>query len=154
MRKSFYIHQGRRLEMRKKLFIYCMMIFVIAALSACRRTPEQKAERAVDHIADSLELNEDQIKHLNGIKDEFMARRSEMGKTEDELLDEAIALMQSPQIEKERLDRLIERSRKDANEMIKFFLLKYAEFHDMLTPEQRAKVVEKLKKMKERRSEY
>ena len=136
--------------MAKKLLI----IFIIASaflITACRRTPEQRAERAMEELIDVLDLKEDQVAHLEKIKDDFMAKRMETAKARGELLDDAIDLMQSRQIEKDRLDSMVLKSRNLADGMISFFFLKYAELHDMLTPEQREKLASEMKRLKQKK---
>ena len=123
---------------------YVIMI-VMAALTAlvltgCYRTPEQRAEDMVKHMSSELALNETQKAQLEKIKDEFLARRPEMTKMREETVKEANELMRSSEIDKTRLDALTEKSKTEANDMIRFVSAKFTEIHDMLTPEQREKL--------------
>jgi len=120
-------------------------MIVMAALTAlvltgCYRTPEQRAEDMVKHMSSELALNETQKAQLEKIKDEFLARRPEMTKMREETVKEANELMRSSEIDKTRLDALTEKSKTEANDMIRFVSAKFTEIHDMLTPEQREKL--------------
>ncbi len=135
------------------------MFFALAALSAlvftgCYRTPEQRAERLVDHISSELKLNDTQKAQLNKIKDEFLAKRLKMTAARNEGFDEAVALMKSDQIDQAKLNALLEKSEARTADSVKFFFTKFVEFHDMLTPEQRAKVAEVMVKHKARHGHW
>jgi Spy/CpxP family protein refolding chaperone len=54
---------------------------------------------------------------------------------------EANDLMRSADIDKSRLNALLEKNQTQANEMLRFVFSKFTEIHDMLTPEQREKLV-------------
>ena len=123
---------------------YVIMI-VMAALAAlvltgCYRSPEQRAEYMVKRMSSELALNDTQKAKLEKIKDEFLARRPEMANMRAETVKEANELMRSPEIDKARLDALVEKSQNGANDMIRFVAAKFTEIHDMLTPEQREKL--------------
>lgn len=131
------------------------IFIVLAVLSAlvftgCYRTPEQRAAHFVDRISDELKLDEAQKARLDRIKDEFLAKRLKMVKDRDEVYDEAIGLMKSDAIDRAKLDALTEKTRGRTDDAVKFFFAKFAEFHDMLTPEQRAKVAEHLTEHREK----
>lgn len=121
-------------------------------LASCARTPEQRAARMVERISDDLGLDDAQKARLEKIKDEIMARRMEMLAARSEAYNEIIELMTSDRIEPSRLDALAEKGRERTNDAVKFFFDKFAEFHDMLTPEQRAKVAGKLREHGEKHS--
>ncbi len=132
--------------------LYTFMFFVIfstLAVLGCQRSPEQRAERIVNHISEKLDLNEAQKAKLNAIKDEFMAKAPAMKKSREETFNEVIALMRSPKIEPEKVTALVEKNKAQADDVIGFILTKFVEFHDMLTPEQREKAAVELEKWRE-----
>jgi Spy/CpxP family protein refolding chaperone len=116
------------------------------ALTACYRTPEQRAERMVDHMASELKLNAAQKIQLDKIKDEFMARRPRLAKEREAAVREANELMRSADVDKTKLAALVERSKGQADDMIGFIASKFTEIHDMLTPEQRERLVDHIEK--------
>lgn len=127
------------------------IVIVMAALAAlvftgCYRTPEQRAEHFVKRMASELKLNNAQTAQLEKIKDEFLAKRPEMVTMREETVKEANALMRSAEIDTARLNALIEKNQTQANEVIRFISAKFTELHDMLTPEQREKLVSMIEK--------
>jgi len=129
--------------MKKSLIIVIVMAALAAlVLTACyHRTPEQRAEYMVKRMAEELSLSGVQKAQLEKIKDEFLAQRVEMPKLREEVVKEANELMRSAEIDKARLNSLVEKSQTQANDMIRFVTAKFTELHDMLTPEQREKLV-------------
>ena len=131
-----------------------IMLVAVTALmvSGCHRTPEQRAERIVKHITAELKLDDTQKAHLEEIKDEFLAKRPEMSRLRQETLKEANELMRSTEIDKARLNALLDRNKAFANDMVGFVAAKFTEIHDMLTPEQREKLVNMIEKHYRERS--
>jgi protein CpxP len=128
----------------KKSSIIMVVMAALAALvlTACYpHTPEQRAEYIVKRMATELNLSDVQRAQLEKIKNEFLARRDEMPKLRAETVKEANELMRSAEIDKPRLDALVDKSQAQANDMIRFVTAKFTEIHDMLTPEQREKLV-------------
>ncbi len=135
----------------RKLHI-AMTIAALAAVTTlvgCYRTPEQRAERVVNHIAEKLNLNEAQKTKLNVIKDEFMARGPAMRKAREETFNEMVSLMRSQNIDQDKMNALVEKNKAQAEDFIKFVSAKYVEFHDMLTPEQREKAAKEMEEWNE-----
>ena len=132
---------------KRGMTIMIMLVTVTAVMvSGCHRTPEQRAERMVMHIAAELKLDDTQKARMEKIKDEFLAKRPEMSKLREETVKEANELMRSPEIDKARLNALLEKNKAFANDMIGFVAAKFTEIHDMLTPEQRDKLVNMIEK--------
>jgi protein CpxP len=128
--------------MLRKSYVIMIVVAALAALvlTGCYRTPEQRAEYMVKRMASELALNDAQKAQLEKIKDEFLARRPEMARMREETVKEANALMRSGEIDKARLNALVEKSQTGAIDMIRFVTAKFTEIHDMLTPEQREKL--------------
>jgi Spy/CpxP family protein refolding chaperone len=124
------------------------MLFAVIALvvAGCSRTPEQRAECYVKYMVKELKLDDAQKAKLEKIKDEFLAKRPEMIKTREETVKEANELMRSAEIDKARLDALAAKSQTHANDMVGFIASKFTEIHDLLTPDQREKLVAHIEK--------
>jgi Spy/CpxP family protein refolding chaperone len=97
-------------------------------------------------MAKELKLDDGQKAKLEKIKDEFLAKRPEMSKTREDAIKEANELMRSAEIDKAKLDALVAKSQTHANDMVGFIASKFTEIHDMLTPEQREKLVAQIEK--------
>ena len=128
--------------MLKKSYALMIVMAALAALvlTGCYRTPEQRAEFMVKRMASELALNDAQKAQLEKIKDEFLAQRPAMTKLRDETVKEANELMRSAEIDKTRMNALLEKSQTGTNDLIRFVFAKFTEIHDMLTPEQREKL--------------
>ncbi len=123
-----------------------LAVATVFVVTGCYRTPEQRAEHVVKMIASDLDLNDAQKAHLDRIKDEFLAKRPEMAKLREETVKEANALMRSPEIDKSKLNDLTLKNQTQVADMVGFVSAKFAEIHDMLTPEQREKLVSHIEK--------
>ena len=141
--------------MKSKKFIALVLTAVsVLILTGCFRTPEQRAEHMVKHLAAELKLNDSQTAQLEKIKDEILARRPGMTTMREETVKEANELMRSAEIDKTRLNALLEKNQTQVNDMMKFVFDKFTEIHDMLTPEQREKLVVMIEKhMTDKRAE-
>lgn len=107
-------------------------------------SPEDKAEMIVKKITSELELNEQQQVKLNEIKDEFLAKKNERQKDHKHMFDTILSEIKSEKIDQEKLKTLADSRLKTMKEMTPFVVSKLAEFHSILTPEQRVKLADKM----------
>ncbi len=138
---------------RKYVFTIIGLFLVLSALvvTGCyHKTPEQRAEYTVKHLASTLNMDPAQTAKLEKIKEEFLAKRPEIRKMREESMADIKEMMLSPQIDQAKLNARAEKIQAHANDMIKFLSEKFAELHDILTPEQRAKLVAEMEKHAER----
>ena len=137
----------------KRYRMYMIGLVAIAALvmtGCCRSTPEQRAERAVQHLVSRLNLDNLQTEKLQKMKAEFLARRPEMQKMRAESMADLKEMMLSAQVDEARLNSRREKVQAHADDMIRFVFARFTELHDLLTPEQRAKLVAEMEKHAER----
>jgi Spy/CpxP family protein refolding chaperone len=128
--------------MKSKKFIILVLTAIAALiLNGCFHTPEQRAEHMVKHLAAELKLNDSQTAQLEKIKDEFLAKRPGMTKMREETVKEANDLMRSAEIDKSRLNALVDKNQTQVNDIMRFVFAKFTEIHDLLTPDQREKLV-------------
>ena len=140
--------------MRRSKYIILITVAALLAVvvSGCwyHKTPEQKAEHAVQHLLTMLKLDAAQTAKLEKIKEEFLARRPDMMKMREESFKDVKEMMLSPQLDQAQLNARTEKIQANAGDMIRFVSAKFAELHDMLTPEQRSKLVEEMEKHAQR----
>jgi protein CpxP len=140
--------------MRRSKYLILIIVTALLALvvSGCwyHKTPEQKAEHAVQHLVTMLKLDAAQTAKLEKIKEEFLARRPDMVKMREESFKDVKEMMLSPQLDQAQLNARTEKIQANAVDMIRFVSAKFAELHDMLTPEQRSKLVEEMEKHAQR----
>jgi Spy/CpxP family protein refolding chaperone len=140
--------------MERSRYIIIVLLTALLALvvaGGCyHRTPEQRAERAVQHLVSTLKLDADQTAKLEKMKEEYLAKRPEMMKMREESMQDLKEMMLSPQIDRAKLDARTEKIQSHTSELIRFVSSKFAELHDILTPEQRVKLVEEMEKHAQR----
>ena len=142
MRRSKYIMFGA-------VLLAALMALVV---SGCyhHKSPEQRAEHMVRHLVSTLTLDAAQTAKLEKMKAEFLARRPDMVKAREESFKDIKEMMLSPQIDQALLNLRRQKIQAHADDMIRFVSAKFAELHDMLTPEQRSKLVEEMEKHAQR----
>lgn len=138
----------------KYLIIIIVLLTSLLALlvAGCcyHRTPEQKAERVVQHLVSTLKLDAAQTAKLEKMKGEFLARRPDMVKMREDSFKDVKEMILSPQIDQARLSARTEKIQAHADDMIRFVSARFVEFHDMLTSEQRSKLAEEMEKHAQR----
>ena len=125
-------------------------LLVLAVTGCYHKTPEQRAERVVQKMAKTLKLDDAQREKLEKMKENFLAKRSDMVKMRQETMDDLNEIMMSPQLDQARLNARTEKIQAHTNDLIRFISTEFAELHDMLTPEQRRKLVEEIEKHEQR----
>ncbi len=138
---------------RKYVLLIIGLFAVLSALvitGCCRKTPEQRAEHVVKHLVSTLNLNAEQTAKVEKMKEEFLARRPDIRKMREESMADLKEMMLSAQIDQAKLNARTEKIQAHAGDMIKFLSTKFAELHDILTPEQRAKLAAEMEKHAER----
>ena len=136
---------------KKGLYISMVALLIagIAGLSGCRRhSHAHKAEFMVDYISETLDLTEGQQEQLNQIKDEVMAEAKEMHANKESMHAELVAQLRSEEIDQALVKTKIAEHREKMDHIIDLLVVRIAEFHKTLTPEQKEKLVAKLETFK------
>lgn len=136
------------MERNKYIVIGLLTILLTLVVAGCcrHRTPEQRAERVVKHLVTTLKLDADQTAKLEKMKEEYLTRRPDMVKMREETMKDFKELMLSPQLDQAKLNARREKIQAHTGDLIRFVTDKFAELHDMLTPEQRSRLVEEMEK--------
>lgn len=145
---------------RKAVIISAAAIFAISLIvygcgphryfKFMKASPEERAQIIVDRISDELDLNEAQKDTLNKIKGELVTKyKSKKGK-----FDQMFSTLQS-EIRKDKMDENLLKQgmnemHSDREEMITFAADKLVRFHDVLTPQQRETLANKMGEMKKK----
>ena len=136
------------MQKAKYIFIALLTVLIALVVAGCYRhkTPEQKAERVVQYLVSDLNLNANQTAKLEKIKEEFLARGQEMAKMREDSFQDIKEMLVSPELDQARFAKRTEKIQRQANDLIGFVAAKFAELHDMLTPEQRSKLADEMEK--------
>jgi len=136
---------------KKGLYILLigMLISGVALFSGCRRHSHgHKAEFMVDYISETLDLNESQQAQLDQIKDELMAKARQMHADKESMHAELVAQLRSEEIDQVRVKAVIAEHRAQMDEIVDLIVVRLAEFHKTLTPEQKEKLISKIETFK------
>lgn len=137
VKKAFYIS------------VIGLLVSGVAMLSGCRRhSHAHKAEFLVDYISETLDLNESQQAQLEQIKDELMAKAQEMHADKASMHAELVTQLRSEEIDQVRVKALVAEHRAKMDEIIDLIVVRLAEFHKTLTPEQKEKLIAKIETFK------
>lgn len=132
---------------KKGLTISLICIFISAALvfTGCRsHSAHGKAEFMVDYIAETLDLNDPQRAQLDEIKEEFLAKAKEMHAKKAAMHAELMAELRKEEIDQQRMKELIAQKQEQMAEIMDLAVIRVADFHRTLTPDQKEKLVAKL----------
>jgi Spy/CpxP family protein refolding chaperone len=137
------------LKKRWYLSLIAFLLIGVAGFAGCRRhSPHQRAEFIIDYVAETLDLNESQRAHLDQIKDELMEKGIQMRADKSAMYAELVAQLRSKEIDQDRLKAMVTDHKTKMGELIDLGIVRLAEFHKTLTPEQREKLVAKLESFK------
>ena len=114
------------------------------------KSPEEKAEWAVAKISSELDLDDGQKAKLDEIKAEVLAKHQNFAGMKTELWDEMHKQVTTDTIDEQKLNDLFAGKETQFSEMRTFMVSKFAEFHAVLTAEQRITLAEKMTKTHER----
>ena len=127
---------------------------LVLGLSGCIRlhppTPQERADRVVDHIVTKLDLDPNQKLQLQEIAQEVLAKGAELRAHRDEDFAELIDLLKSDSIDPTRFKVDVAMQQARAQDLVAFIAEKLRQFHDLLTPEQRAKAAQMLEEFRAR----
>jgi uncharacterized membrane protein len=134
---------------RKASYIALIAVLFSGLLvfTGCRRnTPQKGAAFMVDYMAEVLDLNDVQMETLEQIKEEILEKAEQLRADGKAMHKEAMVQLGSDVIDKEQLKKAIANHRARMDEMVDLAVDRLAEFHQMLTPDQKTKLVSKLEK--------
>lgn len=139
------------------LIVAAIILLLIAAfIAGCSKhrfhsaTPEKKAEWVVQKISNELDLESAQLAKLEEIKADILVMHREFGNLKTDIWNEVFSQIQSDAVDQQKLNTLFSDKENQFKEMRIFMVAKFAEFHDILTVEQRSQLVDKMSKLKKR----
>ncbi|MBI3005230.1 MAG: Spy/CpxP family protein refolding chaperone [Ignavibacteriales bacterium] len=144
--------------MKNTLFASILGIILVGILSftGCRSREshesysERRAGWVVDKISDELDLNETQKLTVNRIKGEVLAKRGEFKSLYAGVVDEVLQQVKSDKVDQESINKSFQAREAKLKELRSFVVEKFAEFHSVLTPDQRKQLADKLEHYRKR----
>ena len=133
----------------KKLGIVTVIALAIAALfiTGCKpKSPEQRIGKIFEEISEELDLSEVQKTQLLGIKDEIIEKGREMREKRKEMHEDLYKLILSDRIDTDEVKAKAKEKHAGMKDFFNLTLDRVAEFHATLTPEQKERLVDLMKK--------
>jgi Spy/CpxP family protein refolding chaperone len=118
------------------------------------RSPQKRVAWLKEEIADRLELDDTQKVRLDEITVDLIDSGKEMHAVRASIRQTVISEFRKDEISKENLIQVFSENKAKFDDMISMFTDRLVEFHQMLRPEQRAKLVAEIEKHHERWEKY
>jgi protein CpxP len=137
-------------------FATCLALISLASMAGCHHFKnmmcsseafKDRIEMMTKKVSKELDLTSEQKNQLNVIKDELIVKLSEQKKHRVEMLTVIREEIRKDSIDQQRLKKLFDDRKQSGEEMHKFLLQKFVDFHAMLTKEQRSKLNVLIEKM-------
>lgn len=137
----------------RKIVIIASALLLVLGVIACgrmghlrfmRASHEEKARMIVERVSSELQLREDQKQFLTTLKDDIISRVKQHAPQRRQIADQVLDMIKSERLDQDKLNRLFEQAHARRTEMRRFLIGKAAEFHAILTPQQREQLASKL----------
>jgi len=138
----------------KKIWIVvvaALMLLGFAVINGCRHERHPGTEFMVDYLAEALDLNDAQRREVDNIRAELMAKGKGLKAAHHRAVDEVKGLLMADELDQERLNQLVAEHRSRMDELVDLAIGRLAEFHRTLSPQQKAKLVDKMEKFRKMR---
>jgi periplasmic protein CpxP/Spy len=146
------------LGFQKFLMTYFIATIVIIAVVSVGFTMKMHDFRGhgpfgvlMEKVIKDLDLNDQQKTEIEKIKEEVKAKMDEKKQNRGKDMEGFGNMFKQDKMDKEQMTALAKKHDADREEMRNFFIDELIKVHDVLTPEQRSKAVDKLKELKEKR---
>jgi Spy/CpxP family protein refolding chaperone len=113
-------------------------------ISACRTKEMSPPERATEFVTAHLDLSDEQTRKVAPLAQNMFAEKEELIEMRKTLNIEIIAQMKSDTADAAKLEAVLNKNIEQLSLKLAKFSTNFAEFHAILTPEQRAELVEKI----------
>ena len=110
----------------------------------CSRDPEQHSAWLMEKVTDELELDSSQQARLKVFVDELTDGRKAMRSQRTESRQTIMSLLEQPTLDRDKSLSLVQGHIKTVNERAPKLVNSFADFYDILSPEQRQELREEL----------
>ncbi len=119
-------------------------VSVLLIISACRTQEMRPPERATEFVTAHLDLSDEQTRKVAPLAQNMFAEKEELLEMRKTLNIEIIAQMKSDTADAAKLEAVLNKNIEQLSLKLAKFSTNFAEFHAILTPEQRTELVEKI----------
>ncbi|MBS1254876.1 MAG: hypothetical protein MAG581_00672 [Deltaproteobacteria bacterium] len=149
-----YEQKSRKKHSAKRLVLCILAVAsVVLTLSGCRNQ-QMNADQANQFIADRLELSQEQSSKISPVTKDYFAEKESLGEIKKSVNDEILSQLKSDTADPEKLTKVLTDSLDQIREKLPKFVDGFTTFHTALTSEQRAEIVEKMKKRREHAEQH
>jgi protein CpxP len=139
--------------MTKKQFFIAGMVALLAlgsVASGCRHhsTPEEKMDRVIEYLTDDMNLTGEQIEMLDKLKGDLILEIEDIHTVKKGAHDIIISQIKSDVMDQQQVMSAIDSVRTEIDDAIAVAVSRLADFHQTLTPEQKAQLIEQLDDLK------
>ena len=133
--------------MKRKVLLWgAISLAVLTLLAACGRSPDDRWDRRSDYVVRRLDrelnLTQEQRVEVEALVAEVTAEMASRRESSEPQFDEAQALFRQDRLSAEEVEAFIEAYEGDRQQTRRFMAQKVAEFHAILTPEQRDRLAQ------------
>ena len=128
-------------------------VMLTTGLVACswhHKTPEEKADYLVEKATKKLDLTEEQVIELHNLKDDLLDVREDFADKREQTHATLEELLSQPTLDQQRLVAVVREHTAVVNQQTPQIVSSIAGFYDSLSPEQQAKLRDKIAKHHER----
>ena len=138
--------------MLKKITIIAIITVLVCGLVSimgCRRHAQMgQVAFMMDYLTEALDLTDDQQALLKQYVGDVMKKGMELKKNQAIVRQAVIEQFKNDAIDQQYILNLIARNKSKSDEMTQLVIQRFSDFHQMLTPEQRAKLLKKIEDSK------
>jgi len=143
---------------KKKYYVWGFIIFLlIAGITGVNFAQKMKKMRdggplmfMMNKVTKDMNLTDQQKADIEKIKQEIKAKRETMKKDRGSKMDDFANAFKQDKLDKETLKSIDQKQEANRQDMKDFMMDELIKFHDVLTPDQRSQVAEKMKEMREK----
>lgn len=143
--------------MKRKTLIGAGVFTLLAALSfaGCHhRSPEERIGWFLEDVSERLSLDATQRERLDEMARGFMERKKQMRADRESIRETLMSELRKDRMDRAVIDGVVIEKRRQLDEMADYLVESAIAFHEMLTAEQREKLVGELEKFHVRAEKY
>ena len=135
--------------LRKYLIGVLIAVTISVALAGCRNK-KMTPKRATEFATDRLNLSEEQSQKIAPIAEDLFAERESLQEIQKAVNDQILAQMKNKTADADKLKAVLIERLDHLRAKLPKFVGSFEKFHAALTPEQRAEIVGKMERRRER----
>ena len=130
--------------LKKIMLVALVAVSVPLIIAGCRTKGLNPPERATEFVSAHLDLSDEQTRKVAPLAENMFAEKEELLEMRKSLNIEIIAQMKSDTADAAKLEAVLKKNIEQLRLKLAKFSTSFAEFHAILTSEQRTELVEKM----------